>query len=319
LFIPLMGTGGRATTIGIGAGRDTLRGPIAQLETGWRYLVRTWSGDRTWYRMRMEPDPLAPPAIRTVSLTRRFGDFTAVDSLDLEVAPGRFLGFLGANGAGKSTTIKMLTGLLDMSAGSASILGHDVTRDPIAAKRLIGVVPEDLALHDRLTGAEHLTFVGRMFGLPKRDIRRRTRELLEWMDLDEDPKKLIVDYSHGMKKKLALSAALIHDPKVLFLDEPFEGIDVIASRTIRNLLESLTERGVTIFLTSHVLEIVEKLCDDVAIIHEGKLIAHGSLDELRAGIAIEEGDDGRRRTLEEVFLNLVEADPTEAPTLSWLT
>ncbi len=269
--------------------------------------------------MRMEPDPLAPPAIRTVSLTRRFGDFTAVDSLDLEVAPGRFLGFLGANGAGKSTTIKMLTGLLDMSAGSASILGHDVTRDPIAAKRLIGVVPEDLALHDRLTGAEHLTFVGRMFGLPKRDIRRRTRELLEWMDLDEDPKKLIVDYSHGMKKKLALSAALIHDPKVLFLDEPFEGIDVIASRTIRNLLESLTERGVTIFLTSHVLEIVEKLCDDVAIIHEGKLIAHGSLDELRAGIAIEEGDDGRRRTLEEVFLNLVEADPTEAPTLSWLT
>ena len=262
----------------------------------------------------------AEPAIRTISLTRRFGDFVAVDGLDLEVQPGQFLGFLGANGAGKSTTIKMLTGLLDMSGGSASVLGHDVVRDPVAAKRLIGVVPEDLALHDRLTGAEYLRFVGRMYGLERKVIKTRHAELLAWMHLDQEPRKLIVDYSHGMKKKLALSAALIHDPKVLFLDEPFEGIDVIASRLIRGLLQTLLERNVTIFLTSHVLEIVEKLCTHVAIIHEGRLVAQGSLDELRAGITVaEDGGAPRRRTLEEIFLNLVEADTSAAPTLSWLT
>ena len=258
-------------------------------------------------------------AIRTVGLTRRFGSFVAVDRLDLEVAPGCFLGFLGANGAGKSTTIKMLTGLLDVTSGGASILGHDLAREPEEAKRQVGVVPEELALYDRLTGAEYLTFVGRMYGLQRGVIRERRDELLEWMDLWREPKKLIVDYSHGMKKKLALSAALIHDPKVLFLDEPFEGIDVIASRVIRDLLLSLTVRGVTIFLTSHVLDIVEKLCTHVAIIHQGKLVAHGPLEELRAGITVEEPEGGaRRRTLEEIFLNLVEADSSEARTLSWL-
>ena len=258
-------------------------------------------------------------AIQTRGLTRRFGDFTAVDHLDLEVEAGCFLGFLGANGAGKSTTIKMLTGLLERSEGRARILGHDLDGDSLEAKRQIGVVPEDLAIHDRLSGAEYLTFVGRMYGLASSTIHERRDELLEWMGLDADPKKLIVDYSHGMKKKLALAAALIHDPKMLFLDEPFEGIDVIASRQIRELLSGLMERGVTIFLTSHVLEIVEKLCTHVAIIHEGKLIADGSLDELRAGITLEEAQgETRRMTLEEIFLNLVEADPSEARTLSWL-
>jgi ABC-2 type transport system ATP-binding protein len=255
-------------------------------------------------------------AIEAEGLTRRFGAFVAVDHLDLAVPTGCFLGFLGANGAGKSTTIKMLTGLLRPSQGRARVLGHDLAGDATEAKRRIGVVPEDLALHDRLTGSECLTFVGRMYGLPRATIEERKAELLEWMDLDRDPRKLIVDYSHGMKKKLALAAALIHDPRVLFLDEPFEGIDVIASRQIRELLSSLLARGVTIFLTSHVLEIVEKLCSHVAIIHHGGLVAHGSLEELRRGVDVE---SGQRRTLEEIFLDLVDADESAAPALSWLS
>lgn len=260
--------------------------------------------------------PRVPLAVQTRGLTRRFDKAVAVDNLDLEVPTGCFLGFLGANGAGKSTTIKMLTGLLRPSSGEARILGHDLRGDAVEAKRLIGVVPEDLALHDRLTGREYLTFVGRMYGLERATIEERGSELLHWMDLDREPRKLIVDYSHGMKKKLALAAALIHDPQLLFLDEPFEGIDVIASRQIRELLSSLLERGVTIFLTSHVLEIVEKLCTHVSIIHQGKLVANGSLEELRRGV-----DDatGRRRTLEEIFLELVEVEPEAKASLSWLS
>ncbi len=260
--------------------------------------------------------PRVPLAVQTRGLTRRFDKAVAVDNLDLEVPTGCFLGFLGANGAGKSTTIKMLTGLLRPSSGEARILGHDLRGDAVEAKRLIGVVPEDLALHDRLTGREYLTFVGRMYGLERSTIEERGSELLHWMDLDQEPRKLIVDYSHGMKKKLALAAALIHDPQLLFLDEPFEGIDVIASRQIRELLSSLLERGVTIFLTSHVLEIVEKLCTHVSIIHQGKLVANGSLEELRRGV-----DDatGRRRTLEEIFLELVEVEPEAKASLSWLS
>ena len=263
-----------------------------------------------------DPTPTpSTPAIETFGLSRRFGSAVAVDGLDLVVPAGRFLGFLGANGAGKSTTIKMLTGLLSPSAGSARVLGHDLGGDALEAKRLIGVVPEDLAIHDRLTALEYLTFVGRMYGLPREAIAQRAQELLEWMDLVSDPKKLIVDFSHGMKKKVALAAALIHDPRVLFLDEPFEGIDVLASRQIRALLARLLESGVTIFLTSHVLEIVEKLCTHIAIIHKGKLVAHGSLEELRAGVDV---DASGRRTLEEIFLDLVEADVSAAPELSWL-
>ncbi len=263
------------------------------------------------------------PAIRTRGLTRRFDKFVAVDDLDLDVERGTFLGFLGANGAGKSTTIKMLTGLIDLSGGSAEILGRDVVKDAVEAKRLIGVVPESLALHERLTAAEHLTFVGRMHDMDRKVIHQRQTELLERMNLHEDPGKLIVDFSQGMKKKLALAAALIHDPQVLFLDEPFEGIDVIASRMIRQLLVTLLSRGVTIFLTSHVLEIVEKLCTHVAIVHQGKLVANGSLEELRQGVhsrnPLTQGDDTPSvQTLEEIFLNIVDAGDQAINTLSWL-
>jgi ABC-2 type transport system ATP-binding protein len=250
-------------------------------------------------------------AIETIGLTRTFGRFTAVDHLDLSVAAGTFFGFLGPNGAGKSTTIKMLTGLIRISAGTARILDHDIDTEPTAVKAQIGVVPEDLALFDRLTGSEYLRFVGRMYGLQKNTIRTRSAELLELMTLQDQSKKLIVDYSHGMKKKLALAAALIHDPRVLFLDEPFEGIDAIASRMIKDLLESLTVRGVTVFLTSHILEIVEKLCSEVAVIHQGRLVAHGKTEELRKG--------ERVASLEEVFLDLVDAEDTPVKVLSWLS
>jgi ABC-2 type transport system ATP-binding protein len=261
------------------------------------------------------------PAVETSSLVRRFGDFTAVAALDLRVERGRFFGFLGPNGAGKSTTIKMLTGLLAPTSGRIRVLGLDLRAEPLEVKRRIGVVPEDLNLFERLTGREMLTFTGRMYGLSKTEIAERTAELLDLMELDADPRKLIVEYSHGMKKKLSLACALIHRPEVLFLDEPFEGIDVIASRTLKDLLARLTSRGLTVFLTSHVLEIVEKLCTDIAIISQGKLVAAGSLEELRCGIHVE--GDGRDTagpmSLEDYFIRVIGgAHRTGDDVLEWL-
>jgi len=220
-------------------------------------------------------------AIQTEGLKRRFGDFTAVDGLDLEVPAGTFFGFLGPNGAGKSTTIKMLIGLLRITSGSALVLGRNIEQQPVEVKRRIGVVPEELALFDRLTGPEYLAFVGRMYGLPRAQIRSRSDELLELMELTDDTKKLIVDFSHGMKKKLSFCASLIHGPELLFLDEPFEGIDAISSRQIKAILNQLVRSGVTVFLTSHILEIVERLCTHIAVIHRGRLVAQGTLDRLR--------------------------------------
>src|ERR1700756_5369680 len=224
------------------------------------------------------------PSISTQSLTRRFGELIAVDGVNLRVAPGQFFGFLGPNGAGKSTTIKMLTGLLAPTSGSIQILGLDALANPIEVKRQIGVVPEGLALFGRLTAAEYLRFVGRMYGLDAATTAARTTELLEFMSLAGETKKLITDFSHGMQKKLALPPAVIHGPKVLFLDEPFEGVDAIASGTLKAMLQGMIARGATIFLTSHVLEIVERLCTHIAIIDRGRLIADGSLEELRAGV-----------------------------------
>src|SRR6202140_4008622 len=226
----------------------------------------------------------AAPTISTQGLTRRFGELVAVDDVNLRVAPGQFFGFLGPNGAGKSTTIKMLTGLLAPTAGRIEILGVDLANNPVEVKRQIGVVPEGMALFGRLTGAEFLNFVGRMYGLDRMTAARRAAELLDFMQLPDQPKKLVTDYSHGMQKKLALAAAVIHGPKVLFLDEPFEGVDAIAAGTLKAMLQGMIARGATIFLTSHVLEIVERLCSHVAIIHRGKLVAQGSLEELRAGV-----------------------------------
>ncbi|MDQ3472789.1 MAG: ABC transporter ATP-binding protein [Acidobacteriota bacterium] len=253
----------------------------------------------------MQENVGAALAVETFDLVRQFGDFTAVDHINLNVRRGSFFGFLGPNGAGKSTTIKMLTGLLAPTSGKMLVLGRDLEVEPLEVKRRIGVVPEDLNLFERLTGAEMLAFTGRMYGLQRVQIAERAPELLELMELTEEPKKLIVEYSHGMKKKLSLACALIHRPEILFLDEPFEGVDAIASRTLKDLLSRLTERGLTVFLTSHVLEIVERLCSDIAIISAGKLLASGSLAELKRGIEVE--GDGRQGpvSLEEYFIHIV--------------
>jgi ABC-2 type transport system ATP-binding protein len=259
-------------------------------------------------------------AIQTHGLTRRFGELTAVDNVTLSVAPGQFFGFLGPNGAGKSTTIKMLTGLLEPSAGSIEILGRPFNSSALDLKRQIGVVPEGMALFGRLTAREYLRFVGRMYGLDRQTTDQRTDELLDFMQLANESRKLVTDFSHGMQKKLSLAAAVIHAPRVLFLDEPFEGVDAIAAGMLKTMLQGMIHRGATIFLTSHVLEIVERLCSHVAIIHQGRLVANGALEELRAGVASTlPGTEGNQRlTLEEIFLNIVGGDREQAQELSWL-
>jgi ABC-2 type transport system ATP-binding protein len=278
---------------------------------------------------------MTTPAIDTTALTRRFGDFTAVDNVNLRVDAGQFFGFLGPNGAGKSTTIKMLTGLLAPTSGGIRILGGDLQANSAEIKRQIGVVPEGMALFGRLTADEYLLFVGRMYGLDRATTLSRTRELLEFMQLAGEQKKLITDFSHGMQKKLALAAAVIHGPKVLFLDEPFEGVDAVAAGTLKSMLLRMIARGATIFLTSHVLEIVERLCTHIAIIHRGRLVAQGSLDELRAG-TWRSGQAGsqevvatpgaEKQSLEQIFLEIVGTDREGNPAatapeqeLSWLS
>ncbi|HET7105040.1 MAG TPA: ABC transporter ATP-binding protein [Terracidiphilus sp.] len=260
-------------------------------------------------------------AIQTYGLTRRFGEMTAVEDVTLSVAQGQFFGFLGPNGAGKSTTIKMLTGLLEPTAGRMEILGQPFGAAALELKRQIGVVPEGMALMGRLTAPEYLRFVGRMYGLDRETVNQRTEELLEFMQLAHERKKLVTDFSHGMQKKLALAAAVIHAPRVLFLDEPFEGVDAIAAGMLKAMLQGMIQRGATIFLTTHVLEIVERLCSHVGIIHKGRLVANGSITDLRAGVASTlPGADGTRRlTLEEIFLSIVGAGVQEpAAELSWL-
>jgi ABC-2 type transport system ATP-binding protein len=248
-------------------------------------------------------------AIETHQLTRYFDGFCAVNGIDLRVERGTFYGFLGPNGAGKSTTIKMLTGLLAPSEGKILVLGKNILdpHESLEAKSRMGVVPEDLALFDNLTAREYLTFVGRMHLLPRDTIRSRIDELLPLLALEGEEKKLTLEYSHGMKKKLALAAALLPNPDLLFLDEPFEGVDAVTSRVIRDLLRGYVSRGSTVFLTSHVLEIVEKLCTHVGIIVKGELVAQDSLEALRQG-----------RPLEDLFLERAGADALATPKISWL-
>jgi ABC-2 type transport system ATP-binding protein len=248
-------------------------------------------------------------AIETHQLTRYFDDFCAVAGIDLKVEAGTFYGFLGPNGAGKSTTIKMLTGLLASSKGDMRVLGKNMSnpREALEAKARVGVIPEDLALFDNLTAREYLTFIGRMYLVPKETIRSRIDELLPLLGLEADEKKFTVEYSHGMKKKLALAAAVLPNPDLLFLDEPFEGVDVVTSRVIRDLLAGFVARGSTVFLTSHVLEIVEKLCTHVGIIVKGKLVEQASLDTIRQG-----------STLEARFLEKAGADAEPIHKLRWL-
>lgn len=245
-------------------------------------------------------------AIELDHVTKKFGEKVAVDDLTLELAQGAFLGLLGRNGAGKSTTLKMLTGLLEPTTGHVRLLGLDMREHANEAKRQIGVMPEDMALLEMLTGSQYLRFVGRMYGMEDDVIDPRTVELFETLDLTAGPKMLVGDYSFGMKKKLALSAALIHAPKIVFLDEPFEGIDPVTSRTIKEILTVLSKRGTTIVLTSHILEVVERICPLVAIMNEGRLLGFGPIDELRKGNA----------SLEHAFVDLVGG--ARKGELSWL-
>ena len=245
--------------------------------------------------------------IETRGLTKVYNGLNAVDSIDLRVERGAFYGFLGPNGAGKSTTIKMLTGITAPTRGEAGLLGYHLNRSPLQIKRRIGVVPEELCLFENLSAREYLTFVGRMYRLPRMVALRRAGELLDLLGLGDTDKALVLEFSHGMKKKLSLAAALIHDPELLFLDEPFEGIDAIASRTIRQVLDRVVARGGTIFLTSHILEIVERLCSHVGIIHKGRLVKEGPLRELAAG-----------GSLEELFVSAVGEALEPGVALSWL-
>jgi ABC-2 type transport system ATP-binding protein len=249
-------------------------------------------------------------AVETRGLARTFGSKRAVDGIDLRVPPGSYYGFLGPNGAGKSTTIKCLTGLLQPSAGEIRILGIDPVVDPVEIKRRVGVVPEDLALFDRLTAAETLSFVGQIHGMPAETFKPRSADLLSLMDLTEAATTLVTDFSHGMRKKLALAAALLPAPRLLFLDEPFEGIDAVASRQIKELLHTFVARGGTVFLTSHILEIVERLSTHIAVIADGRIVAQGRIEEVRAG-AHGQG------TLEELFIQLVGGERPAAD-LHWL-
>ena len=261
------------------------------------------------------PDPTTPPdlpfpspAIAVRGLYKTYGDKHAVNGLELSVPRGCFYGFLGPNGAGKTTTIRMLMGLIPPTSGDIEILGFQMSRQSLEIRRRLGLVPDDTLLFDHLTGGEFIEFVGRLYGLPRTEAHERSLELLALFELDGHVRKLIAEYSKGMRKRCAMAAALIHRPQLFLMDEPFEGVDAVGARLMKDILIEQVRRGATIFLTSHVLDVVERLCDRVAIIHEGQLVVEGSMEDLRQG----------SETLEELFVRTVGgARSTES--LEWLS
>ncbi|MGA4999204.1 ABC transporter ATP-binding protein [Streptomyces arboris] len=252
----------------------------------------------------------APPAVRVQGLWKRFGDQVAVSGIDLELPAGKFIGLVGPNGAGKTTTLSMVTGLLRPDMGKIEVAGHDVWTDPVAVKSRIGVLPEGLRLFERLSGRELLAYNGRLRGLPGDEVDKRAAQLLDVLDLAGSQHKLVVDYSTGMRKKIGLAAALLHNPEVLFLDEPFEGVDPVSAQTIRGVLERYTRSGATVVFSSHVMELVESLCDWVAVMAAGRIKAQGTLAEVR----------GDAPSLQNAFLELVGAGgrDTTGDSLDWL-
>lgn len=251
-----------------------------------------------------------PFGIVVRGLTKRFGKVTAVDGISFAVPRGEFFGFLGPNGAGKSTTIKAVIGLLPAVFEEVTVAGVDLRRDPVGLKRRIGVMLEEPNLYDRLTAREYLTFAGRMYGLGSPDLERRVADLLDLTELTEAEGKMIVDFSMGMRKKVALAAAIIHDPDVLFLDEPFNGIDPISSKRIKDVLHKMLSLGRTIFFSSHVLEVVEKLCTSLAIIDAGRIVYQNTMAALR------EQQEGK--SLEEIFVEKVGEKRLASADLNWL-
>jgi ABC-2 type transport system ATP-binding protein len=249
---------------------------------------------------------MSSAAILVRGLKKSYGSVAAVQGVDLEVPRGSFFGFLGPNGAGKSTTIRMLTGLIPADSGSIEILGLQLPDDEIEIKKRIGLVPDESLLFDRLTGAEFLEFVGRMYGLDRTTAIERATGLLDLLELAND-RKIIAEYSKGMRKRVAMAASLIHHPELFLMDEPFEGVDAVGARLMKDILLDQVHRGATVFLTSHVLEVVERLCDRIAIINHGAIVTTGTLAELRSS----------GESLEDVFVRVVGAE-RELERLDWL-
>ncbi len=250
---------------------------------------------------------MGQPAIAVHALRKSFGTKEAVAGIDLEIAAGSFAGLVGPNGAGKTTSLSMMTGLLRPDAGQVVINGLDVWADPVAAKAIIGVVPSEARLFERLSGEELLEYAGRLHGLPADEARSRAEQLLNVLDLAEDAKRLVADYSTGMRRKASLGCALIHNPAVLFLDEPLEGVDPVSGDVIRRLLTRFVRSGSTVLFSSHVMELVEQVCDHVSIIDKGHIVVTGTIDQVRAG-----------KTLQQAFIDLVGARAADEEVLSWL-
>ncbi|MEU6232717.1 ABC transporter ATP-binding protein [Kitasatospora sp. NPDC047058] len=257
------------------------------------------------------PSPAPVPGTRSAvsiqGLWKHFGSQAAVAGLSLELPAGAFIGLVGPNGAGKTTTLSMVTGLLRPDQGTVLVHGADVWRDPVTVKARIGILPEGLRMFERLSGRELLQYNGRLRGLPGAEVDRRAEELLAVLDLAGDADKLVADYSTGMRKKIGLAAALLHNPDVLFLDEPFEGVDPVSAQTIRGVLKRYAAAGSTVVFSSHVMELVEQLCDWVAVVNAGQVIAQGPLDAVR-------GD----RSLHEAFLSLIGVREDDGLALGWL-
>ena len=251
--------------------------------------------------------PENTPAIEVREVRKVYGNKAAVDGLNLTVERGCFFGFLGPNGAGKTTTIRMLMGLAPPTSGSISLLGYTMPEGALDIKRRIGLVPDEALLFDHLTGPEFVEFVGRMYALERQVARDRARELIGLFELDGSRTKLIGEYSKGMRKRVAMAAALIHRPQLFLMDEPFEGVDAVGARLMKDILLDQVRQGATIFLTSHVLEVVERLCDRVAIINEGRVVLEGDMSELRTGT----------QSLEDTFVRVIGADRL-SESLDWL-
>jgi ABC-2 type transport system ATP-binding protein len=250
---------------------------------------------------------MSEPAIVVTELRKSFGPKEAVAGIDLEIASGSLAGLVGPNGAGKTTSLSMMTGLLRPDGGRVLLNGMDLWADPPAAKAIIGVVPAEARLFERLSGEELLEYAGRLRGLPAGEVRSRAAQLLDVLDLTGDAKRLVADYSTGMRKKAMLGCALIHNPAVLFLDEPLEGVDPVSADTIRRLLTRFVASGSTVLFSSHVMELVEQVCDHVTIIDKGAIVATGTTEQVRNG-----------KTLQQAFIDLVGSRGTDEEVLSWL-
>ena len=238
--------------------------------------------------------------IQLKNLTRRFGDLNAVDDVTLSIPAGQICGYLGPNGAGKTTTVKMLTGMIQPTAGTAEVAGYDIQEEDLEVKRRIGYVPESGALYQSLTPFEYLQFVGRLYGMEDGDIAGRTAEFSDFFKLEGNIHQRMTEFSRGMKQKVVISAAFIHNPQVIFLDEPLSGLDANTALLLKKLIRNLADEGKTIFYCSHILDVVENLCDRVVIIDKGKIVADGSVGELK--------EMTKRSSLEGVFSELTHAD-----------